>query len=364
MTSNQQILDNSISHQVDLQFYSNSVVNRIIALLNRTDADLFEQVTSALDRLPKESFTVERLDAILASVRDLNAQAYRHVSNELNGELREFVAQEAAFQKDLFDDAIKTTVLTSSISAEQVYTAALARPFQGRLLREWLTGIEGSKAVKLRDAIRMGYVENQTVSEIVKRLRGTRALNYKDGILEITRRDAETVTRTAISHMASFTRERFFEANASVIKAIKWHSTLDARTSEVCRARDGKIYSKEHKPIGHSLSWLGGPGNAHFNCRSVGVAVTKSYKDLGINADSLSPATRASMDGQVPSDLTYGDWLKTKDKGFQDNVLGKTKAQLFRAGMAIEKFENNKGKELTLAQLKERSAYYFKKAGV
>jgi hypothetical protein len=366
MTANQQIFDASITHQVDLQYYSNNVVNRIIALLNRTDADLFDQVTKALEKLPKDSFTVARLDAILASVRDLNTETYRQVSSELNSELKEFVAYEAGFQKDLFDDAIKTVVLTTAINSEQAYTAALARPFQGRLLKEWLTGIEASKAVKVRDAIRMGYVENQTISDIVKRLRGTKTLNYKDGILEITRRDAETVTRTAISHMASVTRERFFDTNTEVIKAIKWHSTLDGRTSEICRARDGKLYTNTipHKPIGHSLSWLGGAGNAHFNCRSVSVAVTKSWKELGINADELSAGTRASMNGQVPADLTYGEWLKTKDADFQDSVLGKSKGKLFRSGLSIDKFENNKGKELSLSQLKEKSSYYFKKAGL
>jgi SPP1 gp7 family putative phage head morphogenesis protein len=364
MSVNEKILDASIAHQVDLQFYSNGVVNRIIAIINRTDADLFAQLQTALDRLPANSFTVDRLDAILSSLRALNAQVYATVSNELNSELKELAIYEASHQKQLFDNVLPVQVSTNAVTIEQVYAAAMARPFQGKLLREWMQGLEIDKAVRIRDAIRMGYVENESISQIVKRIRGTKALNYQDGVMEITRRNAETVVRTAVSHMAGFTRDRFFDENSSVIKSLKWHATLDSRTSEPCRARDGKLYTLNRKPIGHSLNWGSGPGRYHFNCRSVAVAVTKSWRELGIDADELPVGTRASMDGQVPADTTYAEWLGKRDAKFQDDVLGKTKAELFRAGMPIERFENNKGKSYTLAQLRERDAYYFRKAGL
>jgi SPP1 gp7 family putative phage head morphogenesis protein len=364
MSVNDEILDASIAHQVDLQFYSNGVVNRMLAIINRADADLFSQLQNAIDRLPASGFSVERLEFVLGSLRLLNSQIYAKVSTELNNELQALVEYEATHQKQLFDNVLPVQVSATALSAEQVYTAALARPFQGKLLREWMQGLETDKAIRIRDAIRMGYVENETISQIVKRIRGTKALNYQDGVMEITRRNAETVVRTAVSHMAGFTRDRFFEQNSNVIKALKWHATLDGRTSEPCRARDGKLYTLAKKPIGHSLNWGAGAGRYHFNCRSIAVAVTKSWKELGIDADELPASTRASMDGQVPADTTYAEWLGKRDAKFQDEVLGKTKAELFRAGMPIERFENNKGKSYTLSQLRERDAYYFRKAGL
>ena len=41
MTVNEQLLDADIGHQVNLHQYANGVVQRISALLNRVDADLF-----------------------------------------------------------------------------------------------------------------------------------------------------------------------------------------------------------------------------------------------------------------------------------------------------------------------------------
>jgi hypothetical protein len=329
--------------------------------LNRTDADLSIQIQQVLERLPASSFTVARLDAMLASLRQLNAQAYTQVSKELDGELKALVSYEGDFQKQLFERTIPVAVSIASVDAEQVYTAAMSRPFSGKLLKEWMQGLETDKAIRVRDAARMGYVENQTISEIVKRVRGTKALNYKDGVLEITKNHAETIVRTSISHMASFTRERFFDANDGVIKALMWSSTLDGRTTDICIARDGKQYTPvTHKPIGHSLPWLGGAGKAHFNCRSASVAVTKSWRELGFDIDELPASTRASMDGQVPDDITYSDWLKKKPASFQDEVLGKAKGKAFRNGLPVERFTNNIGRSYTLDELKERNAQYFK----
>lgn len=360
MAVNDKILDATIDHSVDLQFYSNGVVKRMLALINRTNADLSAEIQKVLERLPQDSFTVQRLESLLASLRSLNSQVYAQVSTELNKELVELVAVEATFQKQLFERSIPVAVSMASVNAEQVYTAALSRPFQGKLLKEWIAGLETDKAVRIRDAIRMGYVENQTIPQIVQRVRGTRALNYTDGVIDITKRHAETIVRSAVSHMAAFTRERFFDANSEVLKAVMWSSALDGKTSDICKVRDGKQYTHDtHKPIGHSFEWLGGPGVAHLNCRSAAVGVTKSWRELGLDMDELPPSTRASMDGQVPEDMTYGQWLKGKDAEFQDEVLGKAKGKAFRAGLPLDRFTNNKGKSYTIEQLKERNSSYF-----
>ena len=73
---NERLLDEAFHHAVDLDQYGTGVVRRMLALLNRVDADLFAQLTAALGTLDAESFTVERLEALLMSVRVMHAQAY------------------------------------------------------------------------------------------------------------------------------------------------------------------------------------------------------------------------------------------------------------------------------------------------
>lgn len=364
-TANEKIQDASITHALELQYYGNGVINRMLKLLASVDADLFAQFNAALDKMPQSQFNIDRLDSLLASVREINADIYRQLSEQLDVELKDLVGYEAGYQQELFKNVLPVAVTFNAVNVDQVYTAALARPFQGRLLKEWMQGLEEGQALKIRDAVRIGYAESQAVDQIVKRIRGTRALNFRDGLLEISRNDARTVVRTAISHMASSTRDTLYKDNGDLIKAIQWHSTLDSRTSDTCKVRDGKLYTPvEHKPVGHKNAWIGGPGRAHFNCRSVGVPVLKSWRDMGLDIEEITPATRASLDGQVPAELTYSAWLKKKPVEFQNDALGVTKAKLFREGMPIERFVNNEGKSYTIEELRKRDAEFFKRAGI
>lgn len=370
MAVNEDLFDAAVSHAIDLQRYSTWMVQRVIGLLNRTDNDLVAALSVALDRLPPESFTVERLEGLLTSVRQINLQAYNQIERELNEKLREFAAYEAQYQLQLFQTTIPPQVVASvgiaSVNLAQIEVAVFSRPFQGRLLREWAQSIEADRMVRIRDAVRIGYVENQTIDQIVRRVRGTRAKGYSDGIIEIDRRNAQAVVRTAVSHTAATAREAFYEANTDLIKAVEWNATLDSRTTPICQARDKLRYHPvSHKPLGHSVPWLGGPGKAHWSCRSVGVPITKSWRELGLDIDEMTPTTRASMDGQVPAETTYSQWLQRQSAKRQDEVVGPTRGALMRVGkMDFDKLFDNRGQYLTLDQLRERDASAFKRAGL
>lgn len=369
-TVNEQLADAAVGHAVDLSRYSNGVVRRIIALLNRADADLFGQLGVALSSMSPEAFTVEWLEQMLTSVRRLNLSAYQLIERELATELQALAAYEAQYQYSLFRETLPLQVVNlvgvATVSAETAYAAAMARPFQGVLLREWAQRAGEARMIRIRDALRMGFVEGQTVEQMVRRLRGTRAAGFSDGLIEIDRRNAAAVVRTAVQHTAATVRDRFHAANAGLIKAIEWVSTLDTRTTSDCMLRDGHRYTVgDHKPIGHKLPWGAGPGRLHWQCRSTSVAITKSWRELGIDMDEVAPGTRASMDGQVPAETTYADWIKKQSAQRQDDILGPTRGKLLReGGLTLERFADDRGRWLTLDQLRERDAAAFRRAGV
>lgn len=366
-TVNEQLADASVGHAIDLQEYSLGVQQRMVAILNRVDADLAAALASALERLPAESFTVERLEALLASVRELNGQAYAAVTQALGQELEQLAEYEAGYQFQLFEETLPAPVLAryplAAIAPQQVYAAAMARPFQGRLLRDWASHIEAGRMTKIREAVRVGYLEGETASQIVTRIRGTRAEKYADGILQRPRRDLMAVVQSAVAHTASVAREQFNDANADLVKAEVWRSTLDTRTSEPCRLRDGLKYeAKTHKPIGHKIPWLSGPGRIHWNCRSTAAPVTPSWRELGIPIDDMSPGERASMDGQVPAETTFGEWLLRQFPARQDRILGPERGRLLReGGMKLPDFYSPTGQWLSLDELRKRDAEAFAK---
>lgn len=366
---NEQLQAANVGHQIDLQQFSASVVKRVIKLLNKTDADLVAKLRAALDRYPPSTtFNIERLDAVLASVRTMNAQAYAAVNLALTEELRGLTQYEGNRQLELFTNTIPPEVglAYTRIPVNEVYAAAMARPFQGRLLSEWVAELEVDRAARVRDAVRVGFVEGETLDQIVTRIRGTRANRYEDGLLQIDRRSAEAVARTAVAHIAGAARDQFYSNNLDIIKTVVWSSTLDTRTSEGCRIRDNKHYHPvTHRPMGHSVPWSGGPGRLHWRCRSSSYPVTKSWRELGIDMADMDDGTRASMDGQVPADLNYGAWLRGQAPARQDEVVGPTRGKLMRAGqLSFDSMYTNRGEALTLPQLYERHADAFRRAGI
>ena len=657
-STNAVLLDRAVDHAIDELRFERGVVYRMIAVLNRADARLSAQLAEALLQLDAESFTVQRLEALLVSVRETNAAAYAAVFDALEPALRDLAEAEAQAQAAQLRAAVPPAVQLrfpiAGVSVEQVYAAALSRPFQGRLLREWAADLAESRLRQVREAVRAGYVAGETTADIIRKVRGTKALRYEDGILARPRRELATVVQTALSHTAQTARSVSYAANADIIKALRWVSTLDSRTSpqcfpestlalpvgdlrgvfrrewngdlivvttasgkklratpnhpvltargwraiekiepgcdvlyrvgrdvggvtasedvevpatmgalfdalsepsfghvttersaEVdfhgdgmsgdheihyadtegnlrpalesafgkkgaekflvfvagsaglsdlgkmdefglgsglvnvateiysgaiehrvkagfadielpaqvggvraglecaddglligsprvisaakgghdagtleypcdcgggdakitadggcglpvgvvaddvvsvereffsghvcnlatgselyiadgfvvhnCRVRDGLLYSADgkHRPVGgHKVPWGAGPGRLHFNCRSVSVPVLKSWKELGIDAEELPASTRASMDGTVPADLTYGQWLARQSAERQDEILGPVRGKLLRAGrVKVEQFTDDKGNWLTLDQLRAK----------
>lgn len=370
MSVNSEILEESIRHQVALQGYTNNVLNRILSILNRADARLAAELHVALEGMTASTFTMERLESLLFSSGILRESlaTYNEMGAKLTDDLREFMAYELSYQQQMLVSSLPVQVHVAAVSAEAAYSAAMARPMQGILLRDVWKDLDASKMKLVRQKIALGYVEGKTTDAIIRELRGTRANGYSDGALEAPRREVATVVRTALGHTAGFAQDRVMEANADLIKAVRWSSHLDNRTSSGCRIRDSKLYDpKTHKPIGHKIPWLSGPGRLHYSCRSGQVPVTKSYRELGIDLPDTEVGNRerASMDGAVPESTTYADWIKKQSAARQDEVLGPVRARLMRQGkMEFPSFYSDRGVLLDLDTLRKRDAEAFKRAGL
>lgn len=368
---NERLLHEAVAHSIDLSRFSNGVIRRLIGILNATDDSLMAQLVIALSQIEPNQFRIDRLESLLGSVREINASAYRAVFNALAPEVRALAGYEAGYQIDLLEHVLPAEVqarfILARISVDQVYAAAYSRPFQGALLKDWAANAEANRLTALRNTIRTGYVEGRTTDQIIRDIRGTKAKQFRDGKMDGSRRGLAAIVQTALSHTAATARDESYKANEDVIKAVRWVATLDSRTSPPCRLRDGLRYTADadHKPIGHKVPWLAGPGRLHFNCRSVSSPVTKSWKELGFELEEMAPSTRASQDGQVPADLTYGEWLRKQPAARQDEVVGAERGKLMRSGgLAFDELYSPRGDYLTLDQLRAKDAEAFRKAGL
>lgn len=341
-TVNEAILDGNIRHMVWLERYKSGTVRKIIAQLNRADEDLAAIIAVRIARIDERGYdlgpdTTKRLQATLDSIREQRAEAYKLLDDSLRSDLSDFAAHESDFQARVIENAVPVDLEMTRPSLSALRAVVLSQPFRGRILAEWTETLEDQDVKRISDALKIGLTEGQTTDQIVRRVIGTKAAQYRDGILEMSRAHATAVIRTAIAHVANAGGEALYEANSDIVKGVKWVSVLDGRTTLICQSRDGNIY-----PINS-----GPRPPAHWNCRSRTVPYLGETSVVG---------TRASQIGPVPGDVTYPGWLAAQSAKVQDQVLGPTRAKLFRNGETIDRFVDQTGHVYTLQELKRRDA--------
>jgi hypothetical protein len=101
------------------------------------------------------------------------------------------------------------------------------------------------------------------------------------------------------------------------------------------------------------------------NCRSTIVPKVDPRYNLLSEVTGDRPSVGASGAKSVSAKSTYGGWLKKQPASFQDEVLGPTRAKLFRqGGLSIGKFVNFDGETYSLEQLRALNPLAFEKANL
>ena len=243
-----------------------------------------------------------------------------------------------------------------SFTSKGIFAKVIQRPLStdGNLLKPWIKDFSRKEIVRVSGAIRAGHAQGATNQELIRSLTGTKSKNYRDALLETTRRNASTVVRTSVQHVASAARHEVWEANRDVISSYEFLATLDGVTSAICRTLDGQIFEFGKGPI----------PPIHPNCRSTTIPVLdEKYSFLS------KGRTRSAEDGPVSAKTEYYDWLKRQNKQDQIDVLGPKRAKLFRdGGLSAEKFRalqfDKNFAPLTLSEMQKMEPAAFAAAGL
>ena len=347
---------------IDLNRYSNSVARRVINAYNDIIIDSVNQLRTIDDLAAPVK--AARLRGILAQLKESLAgwagDASELMVPELQGlaELQsEFVTEElrkalpvgsrdavrtveispqfaqsvvttdptqlnvVALSDDLFA-AVNGAPQTFSLTAAQGATITLPN---GEVITKAFRGIAVDQSERFSQVVRQGLLTGETTPSIAKRLIGNlqfgeeaktvRQLVAAGGqATSVADNQVITLVRTSINQVANTASQQVYEANQDITKKYRYVATLDTRTSAICAALDGREFEYGKGPMPPQ----------HFNCRSTTVPI--------IDPDILPPsttATRASKDGQVPINQSYGEWLAKQPRSVQAEALGPGKVAYF-----------------------------------
>lgn len=313
--------------------------------LNRFDAELRRRVSTKLASMNTEvlnklkgditSWNRGYFNETLRDLRKLIDEYYAEIADMTAKDMESLAYSETDWVQTTVNDLVKTDLFEKP-SDKQTSKISLDALIQGALLASWWAKLSADAYFRVSSQMRIGYgAGDKNVYDKVK------------AQLKTNNSSAETIVKNAVRTVASDAREAVYDKNASMIKGKKYVSVLDNRTSLGCIAYDGSTYTMDNQPLGKkSLPYRELP--AHFNCRSVYVIFLKSAEEIG----DIPKSTRSSMDGQVPQDTTFQDFLERKGKAFQDEVLGKGKAQLWREGkITLQQLIDQSGNPVTLKEL-------------
>jgi len=389
------IADEFTGHSVDLLKVDAGIRQDVLRMLGDVEADIVAKLAKVDPTGVSETFRARRLRALEKQTRETIRSGFKQIRNKTGRDFRAIARSEEALTRGVIDGAISSTagvsVSVMSVVTPRETLTALANDtlVGGAPSRQWWGRQSAQLRTRFMDTMRSGVVQGEALGQLVQRVRGTRALNFTDGVMQASRRQAETLVRSSVQAVANAARTEALAANSDVIKSLLWVATLDRRTTLICSVRDRKEYNlTTHRPIGHGIPWREGPGRIHWACRSTSIPRVKSFQqlaqdqalrtggrptnlqtkllraadkaNLGQNAKgAMLQRTRASMGGQVPAKQTFPQWLKKMDTakpGFGAGVLGKTKWDLWNSGkLTFEQLVNQDGMPMTVRALMRKA---------
>ena len=321
--------------------------------------ELFDDIAAQLARIDPTAPSADRhrrqrvekhLGAVEGSAEEVFAAMRKKIRQDL-AEFGKIQADWAAEQLETVLGGVAVDIRPGRIGINLIKTILDTNPIHGRLLDEWFESEKDATVRRVAQQIRLAMAQNETIDDMVRRIRGRavvregRQVVFEGGVLSRSTRETEAIVRTAVNYVANEAHLRTYKENKEILLGYTYTATLDSRTTLICASLDGKFFR------------FGDPDAKrppqHVNCRSV-IVPEVNWEKLGI--EPPEPGTRASMGGPVPATLNYEEWLRRQPEEVQDEILGPTRADLFRQGrVTLRDLVRTDGSVVTIEELRART---------
>lgn len=360
------LMDEAIRQAIDQIRFSSYEIAQINKILKQVQDDIIASLASIDPLSPiRLTYQKQRLLKFQEQYRALLDKAYNQVNGVVRKDLQIMIIQETKGATQAMNAALGIDLFSITLSNRKLKAIVTNTLIDGKLIGDWWKSQNASTKDKLdrlmrqaTTSLQVGRTKGEALGQMIQRIRGTRT---QAGILDVSRREAASLVRTSISQVSNEGMKMMYEENLDVIKEYKWSSTLDLRTTPICRALDTKRYSVNYEPIGHSIRYPGNP--AHWQCRSLLLPQTKSWDELVKTQEGetlrqleeMSLSERAALGQPVKGGTSYSQWLTSQSKSVQMDVLGPSRWKLWNDGkLPLSKMVNQDGRYLTLAELGTR----------
>ena len=345
------LTDDIVKHSIELQRVGNNLSNTISKELTNLTKQLESIVT---DNDFSRSLSLAKRKTLLNNViRDGNkviATAHASLATTVKNNLIQVGNLETEFAIGSVNKAATNSgtiqIATETISAARISKIADNLILNGAPQAEMWSRQSRNLQNKFKDVIRTAWGNQESIPVVAQRIRGTAAINYKDGIMTTSRHHATSLGRTSIASVANQVREETYLQNLDVVEGVEFLAVLDSDTTPICRSHAGDVW------LATPDGWKNESGGheyrqppLHFNCRSTLIPVIKDVSKLTPAKQKLVPDNKAKSLGKAVTPPRSADaWLKTQPEDYQKEVLGKAFATWQAGKISFKKFVTQKGR--------------------
>lgn len=316
-TVNAKLVDEGIKQRLHLERFGDEAAAEIIGYLQNT---ALPRIAGQIQIGPFSKKTAQEIRLMNLRSAIQEGLGWDEMVRVLSIRLKTVSSDSAWSVISSLEKSIPVIMEYSMPSPDQLYEIVYNKPFHGKIMSEWFAKVGQTMQENIYNDFKIGMLEGKSSPEMAKFIFEKKYDAFKAGGIMRSFRDAETVTRTAISITNAAARDQTFIENEDVLDGVEWIATLDDRTDVECMVLHGNVY-----PINE-----GPRPPLHYNCRCTIVPVVKSWKDMGLGKGRVTKEQMASMDGQVSKPEDYDQWLKSQPADVQDEALGPVRAQLYR----------------------------------
>lgn len=320
--------------------YERYVMGQVDSLLDREFSRLIDLLLSPGYR-DLTRYQQQRALQLFRAVQERLGAGYQDATSLVLREMQGYATLEADVARvqatSLLSVGSAELAITLGPSLSRTYLAAIAKlPIQGLNIGEWFDAQATTMSRETQRIIQQGLIEGKGPQDITRRVVAD-ARTAGPVLSRRAKAEARIITRTTVNAVQNDAAiESYQTLPDSVSDSYRWLSVRDSRTTPICAALDGRVwrYDDPRRRI----------PPAHIGCRS-------TIQPLIKGADATLTDQRSA-----PMNLrSYSDWLRAQPVGVQNDILGVTRAGLFRDGqMSLADAIDGDNRVLTLKELRAK----------
>ena len=261
---------------------------------------------------------VRNQTTLFKQIESIVGKRFSAINKELASRLLVHAKHEQAWLTNEIADYLGTSAGMPVLRVEHLREIVSDQLIHGAPSAQWWAKQSDDLVFKFSQQVRLGMVSGETTPEIVLRIIGKptgRRIAYRTqagklryivertgGIMDTQYRQGKALVVSSVHTTNANVRRRIY-AEHDFIEGVKQFSTLDTRTTPICRSYDQKawkIVDGIYVPLGHNLPYDSGVPR-HFQCRSAETPIFDGMVDPAYREPDGS--LRASMRGPVPANL-------------------------------------------------------------